>query len=74
MLRCRMKLQLTNRWPDDMHERLRGVVKSNSIRINERKDELGTVALANDDTGVRFEALAARGNPKRQLRRSVACP
>ena len=58
---------LTIRLPDDKHERLKALAKSNSISINKLMDELATVALANYDARVRFEMRAARGNPKRAL-------
>jgi hypothetical protein len=58
---------LTIRLPDDKHERLKALAKSNSISINTLMDDLATVALANDDARVRLETRAARGNPKRAL-------
>ena len=58
---------LTIRLPDDKHERLKALAKSNAISINKLMDELATVALANYDARVRFETRAARGNPKRAL-------
>jgi NRPS condensation-like uncharacterized protein len=51
---------LTIRLPDDKHERLKALAKSNAISINK-------LALANYDARVRFETRAARGNPKRAL-------
>ena len=50
---------LTIRLPDDKHERLKALAKSNSISINKLMDELATVALANYDARVRFETRAA---------------
>ena len=58
---------LTIRLPDDKHERLKALARSNSISINKLMDELATVALANYVARVRFETHAARGNPKRPL-------
>ena len=58
---------MTIRLPDDKHERLKALARSNSISVNELMDELATVALANHDARVRFETRAARGNPKRAL-------
>jgi predicted transcriptional regulator len=58
---------LTIRLPDDKHERLKALAKSNAISINKLIDELATVALANFDARVRFEARAARGDPARAL-------
>lgn len=39
-------ITLTIRLPDDKHERLKALAKSNSISINKLMDELATVALA----------------------------
>jgi predicted transcriptional regulator len=58
---------LTIRLPDDKHERLKALARSNSISINKLMDELATVALANYDARVRFETRSGRGNPKRAL-------
>ena len=58
---------LTIRLPDEKHERLKALAKSNSISVNKLIDELATVALANFDARVRFEARAARGDPARAL-------
>jgi predicted DNA-binding ribbon-helix-helix protein len=58
---------LTIRLPDDKHERLKLLAKSNSISVNRLIDELATVALANFDAKVRFETRASRGNPARAL-------
>ncbi len=58
---------LTIRLPDDKHERLKALARSNSIRFNKLMDELATVALANYDARVRFDTRAARGSPKRAL-------
>jgi predicted transcriptional regulator len=58
---------LTIRLPDDKHERLKALARSNSISVNKLIDELATVALANYDARVRFETRATRGNPKRAL-------
>ena len=59
---------LTIRLPDDKHERLKALARSNAISVNKLMDELATVALANFDARVRFETRAARGNPKRALK------
>jgi len=58
---------LTIRLPDDKHERLKALAKSNAISVNKLIDELATVALANFDARVRFEARAARGDAARAL-------
>jgi predicted transcriptional regulator len=58
---------LTIRLPDDKHERLKALAKSNSVSVNKLIDELATVALANFGAKARFEKRAARGNPSRAL-------
>ncbi len=58
---------LTIRLPDDKHERLKALARANAVSINKLIDELATVALANFDARVRFEARAKRGNPARAL-------
>jgi predicted transcriptional regulator len=58
---------LTIRIPDDKHERLKALAKSNDVSVNKLMDELATVALANYDARVRFETRAARGRPERGL-------
>ncbi len=58
---------LTIRLPDDKHERLKALARSNSISVNKLIDELATVALVNDDARVHFETHAERGSPKRAL-------
>lgn len=58
---------LTIRLPDEKHERLKALARSNSVSVNRLTDELATVALANFDAKVRFETRAARGNPKRAM-------
>ena len=58
---------LTIRLPDDKHERLKALVRSNSISVNKLIDEHVTAALANCDARVRSETRTARGSPKRAL-------
>jgi len=58
---------LTVRIPDDKHDRLKALAQSRSISVNKLMDELATVALANHDAFVRFQALSAQGNPARTL-------
>ena len=58
---------LTIRLPDDKHERLKALAKSNSISVNRLMDELATIALANHDARVRYQTRAARGDPQRAL-------
>lgn len=55
---------LTIRLPDDKHERLKSLAKSNKISVNKLVDELATVALANFDAKTRFEARSKTGNAK----------
>lgn len=59
---------LTIRLPDDKHRRLKALAENRKISVNRLVDELTTIALANDDARTRFEARAARGNPKRALK------
>jgi predicted transcriptional regulator len=54
---------LTIRLPDEKHERLKALARSNAMSVNKLIDELATVALANFDARVRFETRAARGDP-----------
>jgi hypothetical protein len=58
---------LTIRPTDEKHERLKALAKSNAISVNKLIDELATVALANYDARVRFEARASRGDPVRAM-------
>lgn len=58
---------LTIRLPDDKHERLKALAQSRKISINKLMDELATVALANHDAFLRFQALAAKGDSHRAL-------
>ena len=51
---------MTIRLPDDKHERLKALSRSNSISVNKLIDELATVALANYDARVRFETRGPR--------------
>jgi hypothetical protein len=53
--------------PDEKHERLKALARANAVSVNTLIDELATVALANFDARVRFEARAARGDPGRAL-------
>jgi predicted transcriptional regulator len=58
---------LTVRIPDDKHDRLKALAQSRHISVNKLMDELATVALANHDAFLRFQALAAQGSPARAL-------
>lgn len=59
---------LTIRLPEDKHERLKALARARKISVNKLMDELATVALANHDAFLRFQALAARGDAKRALK------
>jgi predicted transcriptional regulator len=59
---------LTIRLPDDKHERLKALARSNAISVKKPMGELATVALANVDPRVRFETRAGRGSPERALK------
>ena len=58
---------LTVRIPDDKHDRLKALAQSRHISVNKLMDELATVALANHDAFLRFQALAVQGDPARAL-------
>lgn len=58
---------LTIRLPDDKHERLKALARSNQISVNKLMDELATVALANYDARGRFETRAKTGDPDRAI-------
>jgi predicted transcriptional regulator len=58
---------LTIRLTDEKHERLKALARANAVSLNKLIDEFATVALANFDARVRFEARAARGDPARAL-------
>ncbi|BDI05529.1 toxin-antitoxin system HicB family antitoxin [Sphaerotilus microaerophilus] len=58
---------LTIRLPDEKHERLKALARANAVSVNRLMDELATVALANYDARVRFQARAARGGASRGL-------
>ncbi|MCK6424856.1 MAG: toxin-antitoxin system HicB family antitoxin [Burkholderiaceae bacterium] len=58
---------LTIRLPDEKHERLKALARANAVSVNRLMDELATVALANYDARVRFQARAARGDASRGL-------
>ncbi|MCW5622879.1 MAG: toxin-antitoxin system HicB family antitoxin [Burkholderiales bacterium] len=58
---------LTIRLPDDKHERLKALAEARKISVNKLIDELATVALANYDARLRFEARARRGSARKAL-------
>jgi len=58
---------LTIRLPDDKHERLKAVAENRKISLNKLIDELATIALANHDAQLRFEARARKGKIKRAM-------
>ena len=59
---------VTIRLPEDKHERLRNLARRRGISLNRLMDELSTIALAQEDTEMRFRALGAKGSPKAGLR------
>lgn len=59
---------LTIRLPDDKHERLKALAEARKISVNKLIDELATIALANHDARLRFEARARKGSAKRALK------
>jgi len=58
---------MTIRIPDGKHERLRLLAASHGVSLNRLVDEWASVALAQFDAEVRFQARAARGDAKRGL-------
>ena len=58
---------LTIRLPEDKHERLKALARACKVSVNKLMDEPATVALANHDAFVRFQALAQKGDPQRAL-------
>jgi predicted transcriptional regulator len=58
---------LTIRLPDDKHERLKALAERRNISVNKLIDELATVALANHDARLRFDARTRKGSAKRAL-------
>ena len=58
---------LTIRLPDDKHDRLKALAEKRKISVNKLMDELATIALANHDARMRFEARARKGKPGRAL-------
>ncbi len=55
---------LTIRIPEDKHERLKALARARKMCVNKLIDELATIALANHDAFVRFQALAREGDPQ----------
>ena len=53
--------------PDGKHERLRLLAESHGVSLNKMVDEWASMALAQFDAETRFNAKAARGDPKRGL-------
>ncbi len=58
---------LTVRLPDDKHSRLKALASYKKISLNKLIEELSTQALAEFDSEVRFRALAASGDLKKDL-------
>lgn len=52
----------TIRLPDDKHQRLKALAEARRISVDKLIDELATIALANHDARLRFEARARKGN------------
>ena len=59
---------MTIRLPDEKHRRLQRLAKSQGVSLNRLVDDLSSLALAQHDAELRFEALTARGNATRGLR------
>ena len=59
---------LTIRLPDDKHLRLKKLTESQGLSINKLIEDLSTIVLVEFDTYTRFKLLAAKGNPKEDLK------
>ena len=59
---------MTIRLPDEKHLRLQRLAKSQGVSLNRLVDDLSSVALAQYDAELRFQALAAKGKPAHALR------
>ncbi len=59
---------MTIRIPDDKHSRLKALARYRHVSVNKLVEELSTQALAEFDSGVRFRALAARGDTSKALK------
>ena len=59
---------LTIRLPDDKHLSLKKLSESKGLSINKLIEELSTIALVEFDTHTRFKPLAAKGDPKEDLK------
>ncbi|NBD34111.1 MAG: toxin-antitoxin system HicB family antitoxin [Cyanobacteria bacterium] len=59
---------LTIRISDDKHERLKALAKSRGISVNKLIEKLSTIALTEFDAHTRFQAMAARGRGKEEIR------
>lgn len=58
---------ITFRLPDNKHEKLKELAKSQNISLNKLLNELSTIALANYDIQNRFKLRAKKGDPKKGL-------
>ncbi len=56
---------LTERLPDDKHERLKSLAAHRKVSVDKLMEELSTQALAELDSEVRFRALASVGKEDR---------
>ncbi len=58
---------ITLRIPDSKHARLKQYAKDQGLSLNKLFDEFATVALAQFDAKVRFEARAKKGDKQKGL-------
>lgn len=58
---------ITLRIPDSKHERLKQYAKDQGLSLNKLFDEFATVALAQFDAKVRFEARSNKGDRQKGL-------
>ena len=59
---------MTIRLSDEKHRRLQQMAASQGVSLNRLVDELSSVALAQYDAELRFQALARKGDPAQGLR------
>ena len=59
---------MTIRLPDEKHQRLQQLAKSQGVSLNRLVDDLSSVALAQYDAELRFQTLASKGKVARGLR------
>ena len=59
---------MTIRLPDEKHQRLQQLAKSQGVSLNRLVDDLSSVALAQHDAELRFRTLVSKGKIAQGLR------